>query len=162
MAQNGQSPSGTVNFNSGPQNTGQMNCLNTPQYSMPPRYQYPSIYGLMNSGSPVLSQNSQQSQQSVLSSDLLQPIMQKLEQIDKKLCQLDRIQTIVSDLAARVNSMDLKISDIENSQKFTCEQYDTLSECANLNKRKVDQLESQIQKLSAENKTLKQSSQNLS
>lgn len=44
----------------------------------------------------------------------------------------------------------------------SCEQYDTLSECANLNKRNVNELESQIQKLSAENKTLKQSNQSLS
>jgi uncharacterized protein YoxC len=123
-------------------------------YMFPPTFQYPQqMY--MNPGSPVYSQQLQQNS-CTTNIDILQSIQLSLENVNKKLGQLDLIQASVSDITAKLNVMDRKICEIEESQKFVCVQYDKLNDTADEHTRSIDSLKSEIKQLTTENTKLKQ------
>lgn len=161
MAQKGVSPTqGTVNSTA-----NGMNSLyqNTQQFSLPAmysQYQYPMV-GMLNPGSPVLSQNSQNGQNSMLYNDQSSAVMQKLDQIEKQLGQLGEIKSIVHDLTVRMSDMSKKINDIEKSQQFISDQYETISKCTNSNKQSISDLEANFKRLTVENESLKEVSKTL-
>lgn len=132
---------------------------NTQQFSLPAMYsqcQYPMV-GMLNPGSPVLSQNSQNSQNSVIYPDQ-SAVIQKLDRIEKQLSQLGEIKSIVNDLTVRMNDMGKKINDIEKSQQFICDQYETVTKCTDSNKQRISGLQADFKRLTAENEALKETS----
>lgn len=109
----------------------------------------------MNPGSPVYSQQLPQNT-CTTNIDILQSIQLSLENVNKKLGQLDLNQASVSNITAKLNVMDRKICEIEESQKFVCLQYDKLNNTADEHTRSLDSLKSEVKQLTSENIKLKQ------
>lgn len=145
-----------------PANTSNIQTIQSP-YVIPPVYQYPHYLSNMansiNPGSPVLTQNIPTGGTNI---DPLQIIIQKLEHIDKKLGQLEKIQLAVNDITVRLNSMDTKTSEIEKSQTFLCEQYDTLSKCSSVNKEQLDNVQGVLKRLTDQNSQLQSANKYMS
>jgi hypothetical protein len=95
------------------------------------------------------------------SSDILQSVLDRLEKIDSKLGHLSKIESKVDAINQRLNSMDYKITEIEKSQTFLCEQYDSINTTTNLNKVSVEHLKEDVNKLIAENVALRQKNETL-
>ena len=81
--------------------------------------------------------------------------------MEKKLHKLDTIETAVNHLTERLNTMESKMGDIEHSQKFVCDQYDSLAINATENKAQISSMQSEVNKLVAENNSLRQTHENL-
>jgi hypothetical protein len=123
-------------------------------YIMPPVY--PVSQYMMNPGSPVM--NPTQNIAGPSNNDVLQSlgnVMSKLQAIESKLGKLDSIQLSVEELTTRLNSMDLKINEIESSQKFISCQYDDILKSTVSNKSVIDTLQSEVRALSMENASLR-------
>ena len=58
---------------------------------------------------------------------ILNEILKRLNNMDKKLCQLNTIQSSVHKITERLDTMDFRIKEIEKSQHFLSEHYDKLS-----------------------------------
>lgn len=127
-------------------------------FSLPPVYPYTPTYLNMNTGSPVQqNQQSQPTQQS----DILQCILQRLDTVDQKLSQLNSIQNSIINITSRLNSMELKMDEIEKSQRFISEQYDTLSVCTDVNKKNIEHIQNDIKLLNQDNRELRSENQTM-
>jgi peptidoglycan hydrolase CwlO-like protein len=104
----------------------------------------------------------QQMPTSVINSDPISKIFEKLERIDTKLDQLDSIQLAVHDITVRLDDMDSKICHIEKSQTFLSDQYETISSCTNVNKKNIIQIQNDIERLKNENMSLHKANENYS
>lgn len=87
--------------------------------------------------------------------DILQSVLDRLDTIDKKLGQLNSIQTKVDAINNRLDSMDLKILEIERSQSFICDKYDHINSTVNSNTSDIEKLQVAMEKLKYENTELK-------
>ena len=58
---------------------------------------------------------------------ILNEILKRLNNMDKKLCQLNTIQSSVHKITERLDTMDFRIKEIEKIQHFLSEHYDKLS-----------------------------------
>ncbi|MEW8544210.1 MAG: hypothetical protein AB2693_11810 [Candidatus Thiodiazotropha sp.] len=124
------------------------------QVCMPPTYNYVPQYTNLTSV-PVnqmtpMNQNAFQNQQNP---DLMMQIIQRLDNMDRKLGQLDSIQSSVNMITTRMNSFDQKVNsleakmlDIEKSREFDSKSLDEIR------KRQIemDKNLAQIQKIQTE------------
>ncbi|XP_060583954.1 uncharacterized protein LOC132740117 [Ruditapes philippinarum] len=119
-------------------------------FMLPPLY-HPSSPFVTNQTSPILSQQNVNN----LNTDILQGIIQRLDSMDAKLGQLNKIQSTVEKITERLNSLDQKFNEIERSHAFISEQYDSVTARSIENKGDISQLRSDVKFLSAENEKLK-------
>jgi hypothetical protein len=125
------------------------------QLVSPPTYPYIPQYVNMNQGSPGLQPTQNLTQNNSQESSVLQSVLTRLDNIDRKLGQLNTIQLTVDKITVRLDSMDQKITEIEKSQIFISEQYETVSKCTNSNKACIDQLQNDVKHLRLQNESLK-------
>jgi hypothetical protein len=119
-------------------------------FMLPPLY-HPSSPFVTNQTSPILSQQNVNN----LNTDILQGIIQRLDSMDAKLGQLNKIQSTVEKITERLNSLDQKFNEIERSHAFISEQYDSVTARSIENKGDISQLRSDVKFLTAENEKLK-------
>lgn len=115
-------------------------------YILPPVFQYPQY--MMNPSSPV-QQTSTQYLTGVNNNDILSKIQSTLDGVCKKLEQLDTLQLSMQNITDRLVKMEDKISDIEESQKFIGDKYDTLSASTDSNSSKLESLKAEIKSLNS-------------
>lgn len=86
--------------------------------------------------------------------DILQCILQRLDNVDQKLGQLNSIQKSVIDITSRLNSMELKMNGTEKSRRYISDQYDTLSTCTDANEKNIECIRKEVKLLKSENSKL--------
>jgi TolA-binding protein len=106
---------------------------------------------MASGSSPVFSQNMTQN----TTTDCLQTIIQRLDSMDSKLSQLNKIQSSVSIITERLSSMESKIRDIEQGHSFVSSQYDGLYTTSNLHTCDIGFLKKEVDSLKLENSSLK-------
>ncbi|KAL4221058.1 hypothetical protein ACF0H5_019320 [Mactra antiquata] len=94
--------------------------------------------------------------QSGLSNEMLQGIIQRLDSMDSKLNQLNKIQLTVDKITERLNTLDKKINDIERSNVFLSEQYEELSSSTIQHSDEISKLKNDMKHINDENLKLKQ------
>lgn len=157
---NAQIPASTPVSNTDP---GQQNHTPYMLHSvLPQMYPFSPFMNNMNASANASSPLQQQLPPSVINSDPLNRIIEKLEHIDTKLGQLDSIQLAVHDITVRLDEMDTKICHIEKSQSFLSDQYETISSCTNVNKKNIHQIQCELERLKNENMSLQKASENFS
>ncbi|KAL4221205.1 hypothetical protein ACF0H5_019469 [Mactra antiquata] len=135
--------------NSMPANVGQ-------SFILPPLY-HPSSPYFVKQTSPLSYLTSTQANQntSMVNNDTMQGILQRLDSMDLKLNQLNKIQSTVDKITERLNSMDSKINEIERSNTFLSEQYEELTACTDQNSKEISQLKTDLKSVKDENIKLK-------
>lgn len=136
-------------------------------FSLPPVYQYPGQY-MQNAASPQFfqSQPIYIPNQTITSGqndnhDLLVNISNRLDVIDKKLGQLDSIQSSISSITNRLNNMEKKFCDIEKSQTFVSEQYESMTEAAETQKSDMKKINIELKHLADDNNKLRNQNKTL-
>lgn len=115
---------------------------------------------MFSSGSPIVNMPQPQSpgiQSGVSDQGIMGLILQRLDNMDKKLGQLDSIQSSisnitvkVSDIEVKVKNLESKVNAIENSRDFDTEAVEKI----NKKQKEIDELSSKLKKLETDqNKT---------
>ena len=76
--------------------------------------------------------------------------------------QFGERQTSVNKTTGRLDGMENRLTEIEHSQQFKCQRYESLSSCTTSNKSEIENVQSELKKLSAENTRLRASNVSLS
>ena len=129
------------------------------QYMAPATFQYTpgmsSMAGMLGAGSPMMSMPSQPQSPGTHNSEqgVMNLILQRLDHMDKKLGQLDTIQSSiasitvkVSDIESKVHTLETKVNTLETSRSFDSESVDAL----NKKQKEIDSLLVKMKKLEAD------------
>lgn len=120
------------------------------QFIHPATFQYPQMLGNilpMNASSPTQMQPT-----SYTAPDpVLQTILHKIENIESQMGQLGQIHSAVKTITERLDTIDRKIVDIERSQNFLSDQFDTVSSSVTENQNDLREAKREIQRLTAVN-----------
>ena len=125
----------------------------------PASFQYtPSMGGMFGTGSPMMNMPSQPQSPGTQSSEqgIMNLILQRLDNMDKKLGQLDTIQSSianitvkVSDIESKVHTLETKVNTLETSRGFDSETVAAL----NKKQKEIDSLLSKMKKLEVDQST---------
>lgn len=124
----------------GPQ-ISQTQPLTPQQFMMPSPFQFPQYMTSGNSPSHTDS--------------VLQTLLHKIENIESKMGQLSEIRSSVNKITQRLDSMDKRICEIEHSQKHISDQYDSVTTNVTKNADGVKESKSDIKRLQNEIEDLK-------
>ena len=127
-------------------------------YEMPQTLQY-SPYSPYLPGHPPSPQNIVQASDN---GHVLQTLLQKMENIERSVGQISEIRISVNKITDRLDSMGKRLDEIEHSQQFVSEQYESVSTIITDNTREIKTLQSQIKSLSSENDNLKKMNTSIS
>ena len=132
------------------------------QYMAPATFHYtPSMGGMggmtnmLGAGSPMMNMPSQPQSPGTQNSEqgVMNLILQRLDHMDKKLGQLDTIQSSianitvkVSDIETKVHTLETKVNTLETSRGFDSESVDAL----NKKQKEIDSLLTKMKKLEAD------------
>ena len=76
--------------------------------------------------------------------------------------QFGERQTSVNKITGRLDGMENRLTEIEHSQQFIGQRYESLSSCTTSNKSEIENVQSELKKISAENTRLQASNVSLS
>lgn len=142
------------------ENIGQLSQLQSGQSFMLPNPMYYNNnngqYMQMNSASPVFSPNNTPSTPvNNTQMDMFTMIIQRLDSMDKRLSQLDSIQSSVKNITVRIDTIDQKVTNLEAKIKDieSSHQYDsgTLDELYK-NQKEIDSSLQKLRKIESEQK----------
>lgn len=120
---------------------------------------YIGAFNPINTSSPVLA--SVQTQSTSNTELVLQTMLNKIEGIEQKMGQLSEIRIAVRDITTRLDGMNKKVTELESSQQFLSEQYESISSCNDTNKAHIKELQTECTRLTTETARLKESRDSL-
>lgn len=126
------------------------------QYIAPPTFNYtPGMAGMFGAGAPMMAMHSQPPSPGTQSIDngVMNMILQRLDNMDKKLGQLNTIQSSIAnitvkvdDIETKVNTLESKVNALESSRGFDSDTVDILDK----KQKEIDSLIVKMKKMEAE------------